>query len=1160
MRILHKNHVEDEIMGEQSGSDPTRIVIGRKVGKNKNVTKPPSSITSRTTRGSSVISSPSIKGPRRYLTVAQGQSLLNAKPAPVSRSRLLVKGITGAKKSKVKNLALEVTPSLPTRIQSPGKAQNRSPCASPPRVIPLNGLREDFSPSPVISRRRRSPTFSPPELVKKNSNLDVHVEVERLSSDIVRKHLPQAENCQDEEFVSSTSKLEAVDPMETEETVVQDPQICDDEIGYYPLPKNVPFQPRLTRPSDSDLGFEKPKEVNQVPVNPSNSPKSAEIFKVPAPPSLPRQQFQEIDHVELEKQYLHSWIPRLKNEKLYIEGDLMDLDTSKDISSEMSRRYMTSRIVRRVSSNVVATKKRQYVLEGPLAIISLEDEKEKKTPFFILDKFQFGFPENWERYLRHWIKLEKQIDKNISNMTLLSSTLLSNFSAMGNFSTANLTSNLSAIPNASANSSGFMKNTTLSSNVPSVASVPYSARAELSAVVEETLDDVPPVEKIQRSLETTNESNQHRRNNASRSKKSRLSPKQKSKANVDLVEANVTENLNQNEVIDEIHEASVRVTSKQSKMAEEAHLVNEILEKSLEDDEVAAHFCIHCKFSSNDVEEFRAHMELEEHLENTRLKTRNAIMLCKVCNMSFKKDRDVVRHLSTIKHTKALAKAMSNEPSKKISSKRNKEPAKPITTVDANMEEKEADEEDQTRVAGKKQNRGTTKSILKVSKQLKVPESTINEQLEDADVEEHADIPKSKKQLQGSSKTNKEHVRLSKESDQILLPTNDNPDEDDNETHETNVTHSRRLTRKPNQAKENFKVPSKRAASKKVKEPVPSLPPANEEHEEEDDEVNESRFGRKRVLNRRYNRQSCVYNTPEETAKTSKSKKVSKKIPVSVRSTDAEKETAKATKSKKASKKVPVSLPSPDVESVVSKTTQPKGRKRKLQEVEKIKETSRRTVLNPFKKISNTDTEVPTEPVKDVESILKKIKVKPKTIKDRIQNVDALDEYNENHEDDVFNEPPKKANKITSKATLLSLDDDSDSDQDISVHSARTPVTAYFSKSSLRESLGDKTPGILEQQLDSPTILPANKMKKQQFIQRTLVQRDKNDRQRRKNLLTSALTAVVSRNSMDKLVDQSTKVIGQMSQKTNGDVGNDEDEVDDWFDDDSNSNDGLLGR
>ena len=33
-----------------------------------------------------------------------------------------------------------------------------------------------------------------------------------------------------------------------------------------------------------------------------------------------------------------------------------------------------------------------------------------------------------------------------------------------------------------------------------------------------------------------------------------------------------------------------------------------------------------------------------------------------------------------------------------------------------------------------------------------------------------------------------------------------------------------------------------------------------------------------------------------------------------------------------------------------------------------------------------------------------------------------------------------------------------------------------------------------------------------------------------------------------------------MSQKTNGDVGNDEDEVDDWFDDDSNSNDGLLGR
>ena len=118
--------------------------------------------------------------------------------------------------------------------------------------------------------------------------------------------------------------------------------------------------------------------------------------------------------------------------------------------------------------------------------------------------------------------------------------------------------------------------------------------------------------------------------------------------------AYVNENLNQNEVNDEIYESSFRITSKQSRMAEEDHLISEILDNSIENDEIASHFCIHCKFSSNDVEEFLAHLKLEEHLKNTKLKTRNAIMLCKVCNMSFKKYRDVVRHLRTIKHLKLM--------------------------------------------------------------------------------------------------------------------------------------------------------------------------------------------------------------------------------------------------------------------------------------------------------------------------------------------------------------------------------------------------------------------------------------------------------------------------------------------------------------------------
>ena len=110
----------------------------------------------------------------------------------------------------------------------------------------------------------------------------------------------------------------------------------------------------------------------------------------------------------------------------------------------------------------------------------------------------------------------------------------------------------------------------------------------------------------------------------------------------------------------------------------------------------------------------------------------------------------------------------------------------------------------------------------------------------------------------------------------------------------------------------------------------------------------------------------------------------------------------------------------------------------------KTEESLRRVVLNPFKKPSEEVVNEPAKPSKDVGDILKKVSAKPKTVKQRIQNVEALKEYNENHEDDMFNEPApnsKSSMKISSLATLLSQDPDSDSDNDISVHSARTPVT-----------------------------------------------------------------------------------------------------------------------
>jgi len=218
-------------------------------------------------------------------------------------------------------------------------------------------------------------------------------------------------------------------------------------------------------------------------------------------------------------------------------------------------------------------------------------------------------------------------------------------------------------------------------------------------------------------------------------------------------------------------------------------------------------------------------------------------------------------------------------------------------------------------------------------------------------------------------------------------------------------------------------------------------------------------------------------------------------------------------------------------------------------------------VLNPFKKISES-TVIEHQPTKDVGEILKKVSAKPKTVKERIQNSEALKEFNENHEDDVFDIPTQKSSvlgnlKVSTKSTLLNQDPDSDSDQDISVHSARTPVTAYFGKSSLRDLNADRTPGIFAQP-DSPTVLTTNNgFQRQAYIQRTLSERNKVERKKKKNALVSTLNTVSSRNKMDKMVDQSTKVIETMGKHVaRKSVDEEEEEEDDWFgDDDDQEND-----
>jgi len=266
-----------------------------------------------------------------------------------------------------------------------------------------------------------------------------------------------------------------------------------------------------------------------------------------------------------------------------------------------------------------------------------------------------------------------------------------------------------------------------------------------------------------------------------------------------------------------------------------------------------------------------------------------------------------------------------------------------------------------------------------------------------------------------------------------------------------------------------------------------------------------SRFGRSIKKTKALTRESCVYGTPEEI----ESEEVGKR-----------------------------SRPVKNSKKVISPT--------------------KTLVENPFKRRSE-DVEPVRKTVKSTDDIFGKVSVNPKTVKQRQQNAEALKEYNEDHEDDIFDAPAPSISKPSllkpSTKTLLAEDSDSDSEQDISLYSARTPMTSYFGKNALRSTTPmmnqDKTPGILFQ--NSPLVSMDNEgFQAQAYIHKKVAEKAKDARKVRKHKLASALVSkVVSRTQADKLVDESSQVINTITNHTASlsQIGEGDDEEDDWFDD-----------
>ena len=230
--------------------------------------------------------------------------------------------------------------------------------------------------------------------------------------------------------------------------------------------------------------------------------------------------------------------------------------------------------------------------------------------------------------------------------------------------------------------------------------------------------------------------------------------------------------------------------------------------------------------------------------------------------------------------------------------------------------------------------------------------------------------------------------------------------------------------------------------------------------------LNESRYGRKRKKNKAFARKSCIYTTPEFDEED-----------------QGEEETPEDWKEKPKKKRKQEQAAVPNAKTDQKSKPKQKNEEQALSQRTKKHNVSdsslRRVVLDPAraKAALPKPAPAPPKPTKSTEEILAKMTSNPKTVKQRVANMEAMEEYNDNHEDDLFGGASitavkSKGNLFKPSSKTLLADSDSDDDQDVTLCSAKTPVTAYLDSKERRERLLDhmKTPAELVMQTLSPML------------------------------------------------------------------------------------------
>jgi len=980
-----------------------------------------------------------------------------------------------------------------------------------------------------------------------------------------------------------------------------------------------PFKPGMSRPSEADLGFAPPRvpspkvpsEVSEITFRfrePSTSKKSASLKRKEAP--------EDISHLQGECRYFQSWIPRLRNKRLYVEGDLIDLDKS-SLGVGQDQRWVTSKIVTRVSRERVATKGGTiYVLEGPLVVRNVESGKmveDGPTPNFVIDKFREGFPENWERIVNHWIKFNEQNTINSSNMSAIFNSTSATNMAMSNLTAL---SNISAI---SSNTSRFLNpgNRMINTNLT------MHMGANLSILPEEQLDETRPQFEV---INFTTRSRSRKKDDigkASGKRGSRSRSPLKSVEEVDE-ETEVSEvpasarrsrsktvRYNKNSTRTEKAERTHHDNAMEVTMSQ--HDFSMLRAKNYENttfvNKKKNYNCHFCDFRTHLFNNLKLHIK-KNHLaeggassqspsqQSPRAQSNESVLAgatpakqkprrssfspskvatqiinsetcpkpsleeqvakcmisknsfhCTDCNFKCKNRAGIVSHLKSKKHADKL-----RSKSKAGNIPQDLDRSKSKGSKDRSKGSKDSPKASKSR--SKSSNRPTLtqkKGVPKpdqVGKELPIKSKPLVVSAPDPPVSASPPIVKIRRKSHApglktyvcfacdeSYEQDQEmfnHLMTSKHSKMVktckenkFLSCNacmTNTDRKDDyikhmrtKKHLTAMAKKKSLIECPEVsdqvlANEGSNKKTSRFGRAKKKSLIECPEVSDQVLVNEGSNKKTSRFGRSIKKTKALTRESCVYGTPEEI----------------------------------------------EPEEVVKRSRPVKNSKKVNNPTKALVESPRRTVLNPFKKRSEEIVQI-RKPVKSTEDILGKVSVNPKTVKQRQQNAEALKEYNEDHEDDIFDAPVPSVSKPSllkpSTKTLLTEDSDSDSEQDISLHSARTPMTSYFGKNALRSTTPmmnqDKTPGILFQ--NSPLVsMDTEGFQAQAYIHKKVAEKAKDARKVRKHKLASTLMSkVVSRTQADKLVDESSQVINTITNHTASlsQIGEDDDEEDDWFED-----------